>query len=588
MNIFRKITVFYLGFLSVILPLKFASLTMMPETTVYFPEALWEYLIVSFPAASTGMATGTGLLLSMIAFGRDFFQKQICFNWTIAAWIAAAALSLNGFPNASTGDYPVMAIGHIAGFLAYALSMYIYWKTHENSLKKIFAWWTVGLLLVLANGLHQYFWGFDDQLAFYYSESGQAANIENLDLSNKITERRIFATFGGSNVLAGFIMLTGAIGFYIMYRWAGNFAPPRQSRILLCGVFIASAVWVLINTGSRGATAAVGGTLIYTLFWLDIQKKYKIADALLILTAVCGLIFSSIYFGRTFGSFTERIGYWRTAFLMMSENWYFGSGWGDFFVDNMRFRVIELDETARGPHNLFLIFGCSCGIFAMLAVMFASLWALYKASMKFYREKTMQNCAVMISIGGFLIHAMLDVNFQIPASMAIFCTLTMIAADGGQEKDRRSMKIIFYVSCALILLTAITYSYRLTAGEKAFDRFKTMIHQSLRENKFTMAQIIQGYNEVEKYRPYSSFHVMDLYHYYYARGMYKEALYYLELGIHRAPERAGNYYSRAVYMLTVGKSAEAQESINEALKLYPRSIKYRNFKEKLKKNTKKH
>lgn len=588
MNIFRKITVFYLGFLSVILPLKFASLTMMPETTVYFPEALWEYLIVNFPAAGTGMATGTGLLLSMIAFGRDFFQKQICFNWTIAAWIAAAALSLNGFPNASTGDYPVMAIGHIAGFLAYALSMYIYWKTHENSLKKIFAWWTVGLLLVLANGLHQYFWGFDDQLAFYYSESGQAANIENLDLSNKITERRIFATFGGSNVLAGFIMLTGAIGFYIMYRWAGNFAPPRQSRILLCGVFIASAVWVLINTGSRGATAAVGGTLIYTLFWLDIQKKYKIAGALLILTAVCGLIFSSIYFGRTFGSFTERIGYWRTAFLMMSENWYFGSGWGDFFVDNMRFRVIELDETARGPHNLFLIFGCSCGIFAMLAVMFASLWALYKASMKFYREKTMQNCAVMISIGGFLIHAMLDVNFQIPASMAIFCTLTMIAADGGQEKDRRSMKIIFYISCAFILLAAITYSYRLTAGEKAFDRFKTMIHQSLRENKFTMAQIIQGYNEVEKYRPYSSFHVMDLYHYYYARGMYNEALYYLELGIQRAPERAGNYYSRAVYMLTVGKSAEAQESINEALTLYPRSIKYRNFKEKLKKNTKKH
>ena len=121
---------------------------------------------------------------------------------------------------------------------------------------------------------------------------------------------------------------------------------------------------------------------------------------------------------------------------MMKENWYIGSGWGDFFVDNMRFRVIDLDETARGPHNLFLIFGCSCGIFAMLAVMFASLWALYNASMKFYREKTMQNCAVMISIGGFLLHAMLDVNFQIPASMAIFCTLTIIAADNGKEDDR--------------------------------------------------------------------------------------------------------------------------------------------------------
>lgn len=586
MKILQKITVFYLGFLSVILPLKFASLTMMPESTVYFPEAMWEYLIVNFPAAGTGMATGTGLLLSIVAFGREFFKKQICFNLTLAAWIAAAYLSLSGFVNASTADYPVMAIGHIAGFLAYAFSIYIYWQTHENSLKKIFTWWTVGLLLVLANGLHQYFWGFDDQLAFYYSESGQAANVENIDLSSKMTERRIFSTFGGSNVLAGYLMLMGAIGFYIMYRWAGNFAPPKQSRILLCGVFTAAAVWVLINTGSRGAIAAVGGALIYTLFWLDIRKRYKIAGAVIVLAVICGLICSSVFFGRTFGSFAERIGYWRSAFLMMQENWYLGSGWGDFFVDNMRFRVIDLDETARGPHNLFLIFGCSCGIFAMFAVMFASLWALYKASMKFYREKTMQNCAVMISIGGFLLHAMLDVNFQIPASMAIFCTLTIIAADDEKTGDRRSEKIAFYISCILILLAAFGYSYRLTAGEKAFDSFKTMIHQSLRENKFTTAQIIQKYNEVEKYRPYSSFHVMDLYHYYYAKRMYREALYYLDLGIQRSPERAGNYYTKAVYMLTVGELEKAEESINEALKCYPRSIKYRNFKEKLKKNGK--
>ena len=135
----------------------------------------------------------------------------------------------------------------------------------------------------------------------------------------------------------------------------------------------------------------------------------------------------------------------------------------------------------------------------------------------------------------------------------------------------------------IMVLAAVAYSYRLTAGEKAFDCFKTMIHQSLRENKFTTAQIVQGYNEVEKYRPYSSFHVMDLYHYYYAKRMYREALYYLDLGIQRAPERAGNYYSKAVYMLTVGELEKAEESINEALKYYPRSIKYRKFKENLKK-----
>ena len=247
MYIFRKITVFYLGFLSIILPLKFASLTMMPESTSYFPDELWEYLIVNCPAASTGMATGLGLLLSMIAFGGEFFRKKIFYNWSVFGYLAAAYLSLTGFSNASTQDYPIMALTHIAGFMAYALSIYIYYSTNENVMMKIFTWWTVGVLLVLVSGLHQYFIGFDEQLKFYYSESGQAANVDNLDLTVKLTERRIFATFSGSNVLAGFLLLTGAIGFFIMYQWGGNFAPPKQSRILLCGIYAAALFFVLFK-----------------------------------------------------------------------------------------------------------------------------------------------------------------------------------------------------------------------------------------------------------------------------------------------------------------------------------------------------
>ncbi len=587
MKILQKITVFYLGFLSIILPLKFASLTMMPEATSYFPAELWEYLIINFPGASAGMATGTGLLLSMIAFGGEFFQRKIFLNWTLVAWLAVFSLSLLGFFNASTGDYPLMATAHIAGFLSYGLSMYIYCITHENSFQRILTWWTVGVLLVLASGLHQYFQGFDDQLAFYYSESGQAANVGNADLSAKMVERRIFATFGGSNVLAGFLMLTGAIGFYIMYCWAGNFSPPKQSRILLCGIYALAALWVLINTGSRGAVAAVGGALIYSLFYLKTDRKYKIAGASCILLMIGALIFSSVFFGRTFGSFTERIGYWRSSFLMMCENWYIGSGWGDFFVDNMRFRVIDLEETARGPHNLFLIFGCSCGVFGMLAVMFASLWALFKASMKFYREKTFFNCVIMVSIAAFLVHAMLDVNFQIAASMGIFCALTIIAAEDGRFELRyKFSKAALYLFFGLIAIYAVLHSYFLTAGEKAYDRLGTDIHMALRENKITADQIMSDYQNVEYYRPYSPFHAMDMFHYFSARGMDEYALPYLELALKRSPERAGYYYSGAAFFQRRGDMAKALKYIEKARKLYPRSQKYRIFEENLKKSAK--
>lgn len=586
MKILQKITVFYLGFLSMILPLKFASLVMMPEATGYFPSELWEYLIVNFPGMSAGVATGIGLLLTITAFGGEFFRRKICLNWSLIGWILAFAASNIGFFNASTYDYPLMATTHIAAFLAYAFSIYIYFKTNDDVFERILCWWTVGLLLVLANGLYQYFLGFDEQLAFYYSESGRAANIDNVDLSAKMVERRIFATFGGSNVLAGFLMLTGAIGFYIMYQWAGNFAPPKQSRFLLCGIFSAAALWVLINTGSRGALAAGGGALIYALFYLNIDRKYKISGVLIMLLLIGMLIFSSIFFGRTFGSFTERLGYWRSAFLMMGENWYSGSGWGDFFVDNMRFRIIDLEETARGPHNLFLIFGCSCGVFAMLAVMFASLWALYRASLKFLREKTFLNCVIMLALAAFLIHAMLDVNFQIAASMGIFCTLTLFAADDGEFELKFSInKAALYVFFVLIALYAILNSVILTQGEKAYDKFKTDIHMTLRENKFTTAHIMQDYLEVEKYRPYSPFHAMDMYYYFSALNNNDSALEYLEIALKRSPERAGYYYAAAAFYLRQGNIAKAAEYIKTARKLYPRSKKYRVFEENLKKSS---
>ena len=137
MKILQKITVFYLGFLSIVLPLKFASLTMMPEATSYFPEELWEYLIVNCPGTSTGMATGIGLLLSMLAFGQDFFQKKIYCNWSVVGWILAFIFSMAGFINASTLDYPLMATTHTAAFLSYALSIYIYSQTDENTIQKI-------------------------------------------------------------------------------------------------------------------------------------------------------------------------------------------------------------------------------------------------------------------------------------------------------------------------------------------------------------------------------------------------------------------------------------------------------------------
>ena len=580
----RKITVVYLGFLSILLPLKFASMAMMPEATCYFPAEMWEYIIVTFPAPALGIAGGIGFLLSLAAYGRDLLEKKICHNWSLWAWLAAFGLSFLGFCNASMGDYSLMATAHIAGFISYALSIYIYWQSDERVLNRVFAWWTIGLLLVLMSGLYQYFVGFDDQIAFYYSESGAAANVDNIDMTSKMAERRIFATFGGCNVLAGYLLLTGAIGFYIMYCWGGKFAPADKSRIVFCGVLLAAWLFVLLNTGSRAALAAFGGTVIYTLFWLKIKTRYKIAGALLIVLGIAGLIMLSVFFGRTFGSFTERIGYWRTSALMMLENWYAGSGWGDFFIDNMRFRIIDLEETARGPHNLFLIFGCSCGVFAMLAVMAAVITGLLNASIEFCREKSLRNCAVMLSTAMFLLHSMLDINFQIGASMAIFCTLTVMAAENFKTFEmNRICKCILAASGIIISVYGMYNAYKLIDAEKSYDIFKTQIHTALTKHTLTPADIIKSFEDVEKKRPDSALHHADMYNYFVMMRMEQHALSYLNTAIQRSPERAGYYFYRACFMVRQGRDFEALQDLEKARLLYPNNKKYREFEEKLKK-----
>lgn len=588
MKYLQKIAVAALGILTVLLPLKFTSLCMMPEATGYFPQELWEYIFVNFSSSSLGMASGTVFLLMLVSFARELQKKTLKLNYVMLGWIIVLGLSFIGFINASMGDYPRMATSHIAGFIAYAASVYIYINSREDAVENVYFWLMCGLMITLVVALHQHFWGFDEQLKFYYSEDGAAANVGNQDLSIKLNERRIFSTYGGSSLYAGYLLLAGGFGVFFMHKYGGLFKPENASRAILHAIFGVIILFVLVNTGSRAAIAAIAGAVVFSLFFLKIDRKYKIGVAVFIIVGGIGLILLSTLFGRNFGSFAERIGYWRTSFLMMRENWYAGSGWGDFFIDNMRFRIIDLDETARGPHNLFLIFGCSCGVFAMFGIMFVSLYGLWCSGVKFYRSRKMIDFILLFSLAAFLLHSMLDVNFQSSSSMAVFAALTIIAGENTTAVEMRNpLKYVFMLIMAVISVFAIVTSYNLTDAEKKFDIFKTRVHQSLKEGKFTPQEVLESFNEVEKCRPWSSFHHSDfavyLMHIPYFRH---EAEKYINIAVMRAPERPAVYMLKGRYEFERGNTKAALENISIARKIYPRSKKFREYEEKVKKSSK--
>jgi tetratricopeptide (TPR) repeat protein len=182
---------------------------------------------------------------------------------------------------------------------------------------------------------------------------------------------------------------------------------------------------------------------------------------------------------------------------------------------------------------------------------------------------------------------MLDVNFQIGASMAIFCTLTIIGADGIKSFAMNKIcKTLMFLIMIFISIYGIYNSKKLIDAEKSYDFFKTQIHTSLSKRTITPADVLTAYSDVESKRPGSAFHPMDMYNYFSVLGMTQEALPYLELAIKRSPERAGYYYYRALFMAKHGRKLEALQDIRQARQLYPNNKKYHEFEENLKNSLK--
>ena len=62
--------------LAFLLPLKFGSLAVMPESAGFFPEDCFSWLIINWPASSFGIFSGMALLAALAAFGVPDFSTQ--------------------------------------------------------------------------------------------------------------------------------------------------------------------------------------------------------------------------------------------------------------------------------------------------------------------------------------------------------------------------------------------------------------------------------------------------------------------------------------------------------------------------------
>ena len=122
LKILEKIAIAAIVALTVLLPLKFASLIGIPEATALFPEGLFPWLIVLWPASAFPAFSAAVLIIALIAF-RPHPDKQFKAFVIAGLWLLLALVGYIGAVNAETYDFVAMQIRHGLGIGATRLGL---------------------------------------------------------------------------------------------------------------------------------------------------------------------------------------------------------------------------------------------------------------------------------------------------------------------------------------------------------------------------------------------------------------------------------------------------------------------------------
>ncbi len=255
---------------------------------------------------------------------------------------------------------------------------------------------------------------------------------------------------------------------------------------------------------------------------------------------------------------------------MMYNHPFAGTGWGDFFIDNMFYRTILENEEARTPHNVWLFFGSQAGVFALLIAMIATFYPIYLTI------KSKENFLIMVSLIAFSIHSMIDVNSQISANMALYSVMLFMGARGVKNENFKWQlpKVIINTLLIIIAIASIILNLYNIVCEKRFDDFLNEV-QPANNQLPNIYKVNMAYQKINKLKPFSPFHNASMYNF--CLNFDKSsALTYLDKAIKNSPERASYYAQKAFYFQNINRM-DSLKNIKKALYLYPLNTKYLQF-----------
>lgn len=578
----------YLIGLTFLLPLKFGSLAVLPEATSFYPGDLFSWLIINWPAHSFGIFSGVALFAALVIFAPGMRPWRTAGGASALLWSFGFTLvSLIGWFHAATIDYAVGQTIHLAGIGAYVLAVRLWLRNRPEDRRWFCAALAAGACWLIYSGLSQYFVGFAETRAFVEKQIAEGIPISHVMVA-KINDDRVFATFVSCNVLAGYLLLLLPVTLYAVWQFAGHFEPVRLSRALLCGLVFAGLVAVLLLTRSRAAFLAALLTAGAFAMTLPKRRIYRCIPVVVLALAIVG---GAIYIhraGRGFGSMAERVDYLRSSVKMIAEKPLAGHGWGGFFYRHMELKTTGTDESAHDPHNLVMAFASQTGVIGGAVALAAVLLPLFWLGRRIFRNggdgapaEGADGFARAVFWGecAFLLHAHMDVDLQIPASMAAAGAMLVAALpEASVQMAARGRRRWLLVAVGMLLAAvAAMGNIHWLRAELAYDRLLSLTRPLAAEGQMRPAsegEVIKALRESVALRPGSPFPWEIAGDYFWSRrdGAMAEKCY--REAARCTPDRPSLYRRFFELEMARGNRAAAATHLRRMLELFPSNPKY--------------
>ncbi|MBI5745629.1 MAG: O-antigen ligase family protein [Nitrospirae bacterium] len=263
---------------------------------------------------------------------------------------------------------------------------------------------------------------------------------------------RIFSTFQNVNAFAGFLIILIPLSFYLAL-----FSKERITKLWSGTSFLLFLSAFILTLSKGGMLTLILLSIIIMIYiaYNKIEKRY-----ILILPPILALIFVYLLIRYSeiniIDSIKDRFEYWRITARIIVDHPIIGAGLGGYAAMAQEYQAGSV--YSRYAHNNYLQIFAELGVFGFITYVWLVLNPILRGFSIIRKDRSKQHKVffLMAAIGGFLIHTLIDFDWDVPAIQMTFFLLSGIITKMNKMesksiiethmtcRSRRMMKIHLY------------------------------------------------------------------------------------------------------------------------------------------------